>query len=120
VKNPQNTALTGYLNLTPDPVTGANQLVGASSVPGATSPFGNVHRNSVRGFAYYSTNSGVHKAFPLWNEHTTFDFRFEAFNLLNHPNYRQPNSDVSDGTTFGQIVAAGSPRQMQLAAKIIF
>ena len=84
-----------------------------------TAPWGNVSRNSERSYAFFQTDLGLHKAFPLWNDHSNLDFRAEAFNILNKVNYTQPNSTFG-GATFGQITGAYQPRQLQLAAKVIF
>ncbi len=48
------------------------------------------------------------------------DFRAEAFNLPNHPNFDNPYSAIADGPNFGRILSAGSPRVMQFALKYIF
>jgi hypothetical protein len=55
-------------------------------------------------------------------ENKAIEFRIEAFNLFNHPQYFGPDTvdgDISDGT-FGQIVKAGDPRLMQVALKFSF
>jgi hypothetical protein len=108
-----STALTGYLLKSTGPgVTGA-------SVPLTGNPFGNAQRNMVVGPAFFQTDLGLHKAFPLWREGSTFDFRAEAFNVLNKVNYQAPDGNVSN-STFGAISSAYPARQLQLAAKIIF
>ena len=45
--------------------------------------------------------------------------RGEAFNLLNQVNYENPDSTRTDGA-FGSITAFFPPRQLQVAAKLIF
>jgi len=108
-----STALNGYLLKSTGPgVPGA-------SAPSTVSPFGNAQRNMVVGPAFFQTDLGLHKAFPLWREGSTFDFRAEAFNVLNKVNYQAPDGNVSN-STFGSITAAYPARQLQLAAKIIF
>jgi hypothetical protein len=62
------------------------------------------------------------------NERFTSELRFEAFDLLNHPNFGQPGRTAQVGsTTFGVISStrfptgdSGSSRQLQFAAKIVF
>jgi len=107
------TALTGYL------VKAATPGAAGVSVPTSGYPIGNAQRNMVVGPAFYQTDLGLHKAFPLWREGSTFDFRAEAFNVLNKVNYQAPDGNVSNGT-FGSISSAFPARQLQLAAKIIF
>ena len=48
-----------------------------------------------------------------------FQFRAEFFNILNHTNFRLPDSDISS-PTFNQILEAQSPRLIQLALKFQF
>ncbi len=64
-----------------------------------------------------------------FHERYNVQFRADAFNLFNHPNFGQPNRSVSSaaGNTFGQITStrfpvgdSGSSRQLQLALKFIF
>ncbi|WP_263409193.1 TonB-dependent receptor [Terriglobus tenax] len=102
-----STALSGYFN-------------SAALANPTTSAWGNVSRNSERGYAIFSTDFGLHKAFPLWSDSSNLDLRAEAFNVLNKTNYAQPNSTFGS-SSFGQITSVfGNPRQLQLAAKIIF
>ena len=52
-------------------------------------------------------------------ESMSLQFRAELFNILNHPNFRLPDSDISS-PTFNQILAAAIPRQVQFALKFLF
>ena len=50
-----------------------------------------------------------------------FEFRVEAFNLFNHPNFGPPARDISAPNTFGLITTTvGSPRVIELAFKFYF
>ena len=102
------TSLTGYLS------------AAAVSVPTDVSkPYGNAGRNSFRDNAFYQTNMGLHKEFPLWSESSNLDFRAEAFNLFNNVNYNAPDSNRANGS-FGNITGFFPPRQLQLALKLNF
>ena len=96
-----------------------NYFISTNLALPTTYPWGNVSRNVVRSDAFYQADLGLHKAFPLWSESSNFDFRAEAFNVLNKVNYAAPNSTFG-GSSFGQITSAFPARQLQLAAKIIF
>ena len=103
---------------TPTSVT--NYLSSANvSIPDPAHPYGNAGRNTVRGYPYYQLDLGLHKGFRLWSETSMIDFRGEAFNALNQVNYTAPDSNRSN-SSFGTITGYFPPRQLQLAAKIIF
>ena len=69
------------------------------------------------------TRTGALSLFKEFNlaalrEGTRLEFRAEAFNALNHPQFAAPNATVDSGE-FGKITQqANSPRQLQLALKL--
>ena len=82
--------------------------------------FGNAGRNSVLGPAGFSLDSTLDKTFRMLKEGHQLQFRWEAYNLLNHPVWGFPNTSLSS-PNFGRITSTtGSMRQMQLALKYIF
>jgi hypothetical protein len=56
------------------------------------------------------------------SESKSFLVRVEAFNIFNHPQFFGPDTVGGDinSSTFGQVVKAGAPRLVQLAAKLSF
>jgi hypothetical protein len=93
------------------------------SLPDVNHPYGNAGRNSVRFDSFYNTDIGLHKAFQLYPENVSFDFRAEAFNVLNQTMYAFPSSGYSPSSTSFGVVAAASTfpaRVLQFAGKIIF
>jgi hypothetical protein len=66
---------------------------------------------------------GLHKNFTLYPESVSFDFRAEAFNILNQTNYAFPQGGYSPtSSSFGVVAAASTfpARILQFAGKIIF
>lgn len=53
-------------------------------------------------------------------EGQSVEFRFEAFNFTNHPNYNTPALDVRQPATFGRITTARTMRELQFGVKYIF
>ena len=81
--------------------------------------FGDVSRNSLFGPGLFSWDSSAMKMFPVWREQN-LQFRFEAFNVPNHPNFSIPNATLPS-TTFGTITSTETDmRQLQLSLKYIF
>ena len=59
-------------------------------------------------------------ALPKLHEGSQLEFRAEAFNALNHPQFSGPNTVVGSAA-FGKVTSqANSPRQMQLGLKLYF
>jgi hypothetical protein len=67
---------------------------------------------------------GLHKVFALYPRRgVNFDFRVEAFNIMNKTNLAFPSSSYSpNSTSFGVVAAASTfpARVLQFAGKIIF
>jgi len=84
----------------------------------ATGTFGNSGRNMLRGPGFAGVDVGVVKQARLMHGHAV-QLRIEIFNAFNRVNLANPVSSVS-APNFGQIIAAGSPRVMQLAVKYSF
>ena len=91
----------------------------------STFHFGNVGRNSVYGPGFTNTDFSIRKTTKI-TERLSHEFRFEAFDVFNHPNFGQPGRVVGT-TSFGKILNtrfqpgdSGSSRQLQFAMKLIF
>ncbi len=80
--------------------------------------FGTAGRNIAQGPGYANWDFSAFKNIRV-AESKEFQFRAEFFNILNHTNFRLPDSDISS-PTFNQILAARSPRLIQLALKFTF
>ena len=80
--------------------------------------FGTAGRNIATGPGYMDWDFGMLKNIKL-AESMSLQYRAELFNILNHPNFRLPDSDISS-PTFNQILAARDPRQVQFALKFLF
>ncbi len=93
------------------------------SLPTVNQPYGSAGRNSGRFDPYYNLDLGLHKQFALNRENTAFEFRVEAFNVLNQTNYAFPSSSFSPtSSSFGVVAAASTfpARVLQFAGKLIF
>jgi hypothetical protein len=81
--------------------------------------FGNSPRNGFVGPKFFNIDSSLSRSFPLY-EQLALTLRLEAFNVLNHPNFGNPATNVFSPTTFGRVTSAQQPRIFQAAAKITF
>jgi hypothetical protein len=53
-------------------------------------------------------------------EQQHLEFRFEAFNFANHPNWNSPGADARNPATFGLVNSARTMRESQFALKYVF
>ena len=82
--------------------------------------FGNAGRNSILSPAGFYLDTTLQKNFRLPMEGHQIQFRWEAYNLLNHPVWGNPSTNFSN-PAFGQISStSGSMRQMQFSLKYVF
>jgi hypothetical protein len=81
--------------------------------------FGDVGRNTLDGPSYQQWDFSAFKNIPL-RESKSLQFRAEFFNTFNHPNFRLPNNDINNPSTFGEITEALPGRLVQLALKFLF
>jgi hypothetical protein len=89
----------------------------ASGTP-PSSPYGNLPRNALTSANYWNIDLGLQKNFSL-PERMHLQFRLDAFNVLNHTNFRAPNDDRSS-SVFGQNGPGSTypSRQMQAAFRL--
>lgn len=81
--------------------------------------FGNSGRNILYGPGEDNIDFGLHRIFVI-REQKTLEFRAEAFNLFNHPQFANPGSTIGT-TTAGVISATAVPnRQTQFALRLTF
>jgi hypothetical protein len=82
--------------------------------------FGNVGRNTAASPGIFGWDFSTHKDFRMpWEGHT-LQFRWEAFNFPNHPNWGNPNTS-RNSAGFGTITGTRTNmRNMQFALKYIF
>ena len=95
-------------------------------------------RNILRGPNFFNLDTGLAKNFALVpSNRVQLQFRVDAFNVLNHPNFDQinyfnysSNVDITQPSSFGQLPALvtntggpsapGAPRVLQLSGRIQF
>ncbi|MEK7404698.1 MAG: TonB-dependent receptor [Acidobacteriota bacterium] len=81
--------------------------------------FGNAGRNILPGPGNNLFDFALHRRLPL-REAGTIEFRIEAFNVFNHPNWGVPGPYPDFGPFFGRILATGQPRRIQLGLRLDF
>jgi hypothetical protein len=94
--------------------------------------FGNVSRDSNRAPGEADFDASVSKDFKI-HEALNFQFRVDAFNVINHTNFQAPSGGLSvtanpnstsatlaSSSGFGKITGTQPNRQMQLSARFFF
>jgi hypothetical protein len=96
---------------------------------------GNLGRNSLRGFPFNQIDFALRRQFNL-TERVHLQFRAEAFNIFNHPNFALPENSLtsalfgrstrtfatglSGGAGLNPLYQVGGPRSMQFALRLGF
>ncbi len=139
----------GASNLRPDLVEGEPLYLSDAGAPGGwrinPAAFaipvelrqGTLGRNALRGFPLVQVDMGIQRRFEL-TDRVNLQFRIEAFNLFNHPNFGAPVGDfdsnqfgratsllgrsltATNSTGFNPLFQTGGPRAVQFAVKIQF
>ena len=94
----------------------------AVNIPaGQPQRFGAAGRNILRGPGFFNTDLSVFRTIGI-TEGINLQFRAEALNALNHPNFGNPGADVSNQGQFGFITTlVGQPsRIFRLGARVSF
>jgi hypothetical protein len=108
------------------------RAINPSAFENVSSGFGDAQRNFARGFGAWQMDLAVRRDFPIY-ENLRLQFRAEAFNVFNRPNFGSINANFGQAT-FGQATATlanslgtlsplyqmGGPRSMQFVLKLIF
>ena len=98
----------------------------------ASGTYGNVSRGSLIGPGLFSIDTSFFKNMKI-SERLNLRFQAEAFNILNHANFKTPNTIVFSGTAYSPtagvisgsgvsnaLATATTSRQIQFALKLMF
>jgi hypothetical protein len=82
--------------------------------------FGNAGRNSLVGPGTRTADLYMRKEFKV-GKRARLEFRVEAFNAFNHPNFGLPDNYIDDGESAGTITSTSiAQRQVQFGARFAF
>ena len=104
--------------------SGFTGLVMCSSNPAAfaapaAGTFGNAPRNGVYGPGQYQWDLALFKNFGVRTGHS-LQFRAEIFNITNHPNWSNPNTDPTS-SSFGRVTGKDNARRdIQMSIRYVF
>jgi hypothetical protein len=119
------------LNSAMDPITGA--FTGAF-LPPSTVRQGTEGRNDIAGFGLTQVDLSIGRKFPI-TERLNLQFRADAFNVFNHPNFSNPSGNFTSGAPtdlqaasmlnqglggLNPLFQEGGPRSLQLSLRLIF
>jgi hypothetical protein len=109
-----------------------NTNTGAFSVP-STPRQGTEGRNDIPGFGLTQVDLSIVRKFPI-ADRLNLEFRADAFNAFNHPNFANPDGFIEGGTPdlqssqmlnqslggLSPLFQEGGPRSLQLSLKLYF
>ena len=112
---------------------GGKSLNPIAFAPGPAGQQGTEGRNDIPGFGLTQMDLSLGRRFAL-TERVALQFRTDAFNLLNHPNFSNPLAFIGLGTAFlsspsmanqglgglNSVFQQGGPRSLQLSLKLSF
>jgi hypothetical protein len=118
----------------PNPAAGGGKSLNpAAFTKPAAGVQGTEGRNDIEGYGLTQVDLSLGRKFPL-TERVVLEFRTDAFNVLNHPNFANPQAFIGLGPTFLQsasmlnqglgglnpLFQEGGPRSLQLGLKLHF
>jgi hypothetical protein len=81
--------------------------------------YGNASRNSLFGPGRTNWDMSLFKNFVI-REQMRFEFRAEAFNVFNHPQFGLPNQNIGNAQVGSITSTVGNPRQLQMGLRFQF
>src|SRR6267142_1825468 len=136
-----DSVLQGLGHLKPGQGCPGGRAINPNAFTTVNSGFGDAPRNFARGFGAWQMDLAVRRDFPI-HERLKLQFRAEAFNVFNHPNFGTiyaicggtPGTPSCTNLQFGQATGTlanslgvlnplyqmGGPRSMQFALKLVF
>ncbi len=97
----------------------ALDTAGAPWTTPALYTFGNASRGILRAPGRTNIDFSVFKEFPA-TERVKIQFRSEFFNILNHPQFDLPNTNLGTATAGTISGTVGTPRDIQFGVRIVF
>jgi hypothetical protein len=81
---------------------------------------GTCGRNTLTGPGLVNFDFALGRKFAYFGESRDLEFRWEMFNMFNHPQFGLPERNVSSSAVGRISTLAGDPRVMQVALKFNF
>jgi len=83
--------------------------------------FGTASVGSIPGPKDVAFNTAFYKTFPIKGDRVNFQFRAEAFNVLNHPNFQGVNTGIGQyDVNPGLVNSPADPRIMEVVGRFTF
>jgi hypothetical protein len=80
---------------------------------------GTLGRNAIRGPGSINTDVSLSKHLLFLKEKLDGELRLDAFNVFNHANFTNPNTNI-ESPLFGQVSGTNGPRILQVALHFKF